>query len=221
MTIHDLKALLPWANLDEWHQHPNGGGWVENTASVDDTVCVGANAMVHEKAVVRDTVIINDHARISGNAIVSNRVMIEDYAQIFDYACVGGSARVGGYAMLSDTAQLFGTACALDHSAISGKTKVFGKSRLFGMTHLTDGEWPKSPLQIQGTHCFMHIDGPGGSLLCVDTERHPYIWWLQYGEQSFIARGMDAKQVEEYLAYVRLAARLYDNPQEVATCPIS
>lgn len=50
MTFEQLKELFPKATLETWHQHPNGGGWVQNTASVEDAAFVGRDAVVFEKA---------------------------------------------------------------------------------------------------------------------------------------------------------------------------
>ena len=33
-----------------WHRHPNGGGWVQDTAHVDDTAYVGPKAWVYGSA---------------------------------------------------------------------------------------------------------------------------------------------------------------------------
>ena len=66
------------ANLsnDEQHKHPYGGGWVANTARVDDTVYVGPFAMVY------------------GHAELTGRVRVEDYAQVSGYAKLSGDVRV-------------------------------------------------------------------------------------------------------------------------------
>jgi hypothetical protein len=48
------------------HQHPNGGGWVADTAKVADTSYVGPDAWVYGNAEVSGT------ARVSGDAWVSD-----------------------------------------------------------------------------------------------------------------------------------------------------
>jgi hypothetical protein len=48
------------------HQHPNGGGWVADTAKVADTSYVGPDARVYGDAQVSGT------ARVSGDAWVSD-----------------------------------------------------------------------------------------------------------------------------------------------------
>ena len=54
------------------HKHPNGGGWVADTAKVDETAYVGRDA------------------RVYGDAQVYDNAMIGGYAMVYDYAMVGG-----------------------------------------------------------------------------------------------------------------------------------
>ena len=46
MTLQDLQDDFPDATESTWHQHPNGGGWIENTAYVDASAYVGPYAVV-------------------------------------------------------------------------------------------------------------------------------------------------------------------------------
>ena len=64
MTIDDLKKLFPSASEKTWHQHSNGGGWVQNTAHVDESAHVGDKALVYGDARV------SGKARVFGNALV-------------------------------------------------------------------------------------------------------------------------------------------------------
>jgi hypothetical protein len=41
-----ILSRIPRAIESEWHQHSKGGGWVQNTAKVAETVYVGQNALV-------------------------------------------------------------------------------------------------------------------------------------------------------------------------------
>ena len=61
------------------HKHPNGGGWVA------DTAYVGITARVF------------DTARVSGNAVVSGNTWVSGNAQVY------GNARVYGVAQVSLT----------------------------------------------------------------------------------------------------------------------
>lgn len=63
--------------------HPNGGGWVANSAHVDATAYVAPNAMVLDGAHVLDHAVINDYAVISGP-----RVTIEDNARVYHHTIV-------------------------------------------------------------------------------------------------------------------------------------
>ncbi len=38
--------MITLLKLEEQHQHKNGGGWVANTAAVDETAFIGGNALV-------------------------------------------------------------------------------------------------------------------------------------------------------------------------------
>ncbi|MDE0840451.1 MAG: hypothetical protein OSB41_15560, partial [Kiritimatiellae bacterium] len=72
----DQKMAGRWANAAEWHlknmkgkRHPNGGGWVADTATVADTAYVGPHAMVLDEAKVLDDAVIEDYVIVYGNAI--------------------------------------------------------------------------------------------------------------------------------------------------------
>ena len=65
-----------------WHRHPNGGGWVQDTASVDETAHIGPDAEVSVAA------------RVSGNAQVSGTAQVSGNAWVFGSAEVSGNAWV-------------------------------------------------------------------------------------------------------------------------------
>ena len=50
-------------------RHPNGGGWVADTATVDETAYVGPHAMVLDEAKVLDDAVIEDFVIVYGNAM--------------------------------------------------------------------------------------------------------------------------------------------------------
>jgi tetrahydrodipicolinate N-succinyltransferase len=58
------------------HKHPNGGGWVADTATVAETAYVGPDAQVY------------------GNAQVSENASVYGGARVFEDARVSGNARV-------------------------------------------------------------------------------------------------------------------------------
>jgi UDP-3-O-[3-hydroxymyristoyl] glucosamine N-acyltransferase len=52
------------------HQHPNGGGWVANTATVADTAFVGPNAHVYDNALVYGNAKVYSYNRFGGDSVV-------------------------------------------------------------------------------------------------------------------------------------------------------
>ena len=101
-----------------WHRHPNGGGWVQDTASVDETAHIGPDAEVSVAA------------RVSGNAQVSGT------AQVSGNAWVSGAAQVSGNAWVYGAAQVFGAA------QVSGNAWVFGSAEVSG------NAWVSSPRHV-------------------------------------------------------------------------
>ena len=73
------------------HRHAKGGGWVADTAHVDETVYVGPDAQVGDNAQV------SDNAQVGGNARVGGNAWVGDNAQVY------GNAQVSGDAKLSKT----------------------------------------------------------------------------------------------------------------------
>jgi len=86
MTIDELKQRIPGVVDAEWHQHKNGGGWVQNTATVDKT------------AFIEDSAIVYGDARVYGNAIVYGNARVYGNAIVYGDAHVSGNARVGNNA---------------------------------------------------------------------------------------------------------------------------
>ena len=70
------------------HKHPNGGGWVANTAQVDDTAFVGEDAKVYDDAWV------SGKAKVFGNAEVYGNAMVFGNAEVYGDAKVSGNAEV-------------------------------------------------------------------------------------------------------------------------------
>ena len=70
MTIEQLRKIFPDATLETWHQHTNGGGWVQNTAHVDDTAWVSGDAQVFGDAQVYGDARVFGDAQVRGDARV-------------------------------------------------------------------------------------------------------------------------------------------------------
>jgi UDP-3-O-[3-hydroxymyristoyl] glucosamine N-acyltransferase len=76
------------------HQHPNGGGWVADTATVDETVYVGPDAQVFGNARISDNVAIFDRSKVFGNAQVHMKAMVFGNARVYDEAVISGAGWV-------------------------------------------------------------------------------------------------------------------------------
>ena len=86
MTLQELQNEFPDATDATWHQHPNGGGWVENTAHV--YAYVGPDAVVYGNAWVIG------HARVCGNARVYGNTWVFGNARVCENARVFGNTMV-------------------------------------------------------------------------------------------------------------------------------
>ena len=125
-----LKSLFPDATPETWHVHQNGGGWVQNTATVTDSAYVGPGAVVSDNARVSDHAQVSGSAWVSGNARVSGIAWVGGSAQVSGEAQVSGNARVSGNAQVSDHAQIYGLARVFGNAKVSGNTKVSGNEML-------------------------------------------------------------------------------------------
>jgi len=86
------------------HKHPNGGGWVADTATVADTAYVGRTAHVY------GTARVYGYAQVCGNAQVFGNARVSDKARVYGNAGVGGNAWVGGNAHVYGEAWVYGNA---------------------------------------------------------------------------------------------------------------
>ena len=120
-----IKFLKP----EEQHPHKNGGGWVANTVTIDDSVYVAPNAWV------------SGDARVYGNARVSGDAWVSGNAQ------VSGNARVSGNAWVYGNAQVFGDAWVETPLFIQGTRHGISNSKhgylSIGCVTLTFAEWKK------------------------------------------------------------------------------
>lgn len=84
------------------HINPDGtkGGWVAETALVDDTCYISPDAEVYEFAQVRDRARILGSASIYGFSTVAGRAILTDWAMATDGAIIQGSTYVCGMAVI-------------------------------------------------------------------------------------------------------------------------
>ncbi len=95
---------LNYAKAASGHYHSNGGGWVDNTATVAATAYVGPNARVLGSAQVTGYARIEDYAVVAGSARVQNYAIVSGYSVVKDSAIVRGNARIRDHATIAETA---------------------------------------------------------------------------------------------------------------------
>ena len=82
--------------------HPNGGGFVATTASVDESAYVGRCARVLDSATVTGNAKVLNRAVVSGDASVSGSAIVREDAVVMGSATVSGNALVEDMAILDD-----------------------------------------------------------------------------------------------------------------------
>ena len=65
---HEVSETTKIEDGVPYHRHPNGGGWVADTATVTDSAFVGLNACVRDKARVLDNVRVYGNSWVYGEA---------------------------------------------------------------------------------------------------------------------------------------------------------
>lgn len=114
------------------HQHTNGGGWIADTAEVDETVFVGPEAKVFGNAVVKYKAKINDYAKVYGNALVYDKARIYGQAEIY------GNAQVSDDCRISDNAKVYGNAIVRHMAIVTHNAKVYGNAIVSNCAEIYD-----------------------------------------------------------------------------------
>ena len=78
------------------HKHKNGGGWVADSARVDESVFIGPNARVYDQAQVLNGAFIFNRVRVYGHARVFETAQIHDRVRIFGDAVIYGDVCIHG-----------------------------------------------------------------------------------------------------------------------------
>ncbi|HEY0074409.1 MAG TPA: DUF6055 domain-containing protein [Abditibacteriaceae bacterium] len=118
--------------------HPNGGGFVADSAKVAPTAYIGPNAMVLGNAQVQGNARLEDFAAAIENAVVKDNALLSGHALVRERADVGGNAKVRDWATvqgswkLSENARALERAFLLDRGEVSGSATVKGATADFG-----------------------------------------------------------------------------------------
>ena len=106
------------------HPHPKGGGWVANTAKVDDSCYIGPYAQVYGMAQVTRKAVIDGYAKIFGEARVTDEAKIYGAAKVYQNALVSGRARVSG------EAKVYGNTIVTDNCLVYECAEVYENARI-------------------------------------------------------------------------------------------
>jgi carbonic anhydrase/acetyltransferase-like protein (isoleucine patch superfamily) len=163
----ETKVAICSKQLDRLHErdntylrHPNGGGWVAQTANVDPDAFVGYNAMVHDhalvekKCVIADDAVVCGHARVMGKSKILNRAIvsgssvicggssIRDRAFVGDGAYIAAGSSIEGFAIVTGLAEIRNVPIWGD-SWVSQRSTVFDVEECHDDTSwLLDREYP-------------------------------------------------------------------------------
>ena len=95
-VLGDLKGRAEFLKRSaKGHRHPNGGGFVSDSANVAETAYVGPDAMVLDGAIVKDNACIKEFAVVIGpKAVVSGNAKLSGRAWVAGNVQIGGNARI-------------------------------------------------------------------------------------------------------------------------------
>lgn len=110
-----IKNMQPGVT---WHRHPNGGGWVSETAYVEGTAMVGVKAVVFENARVYERAKIYGSAKVRGDAECYGACHIHGLATVTERAKVFDAARVLGKVILCGDVEVGGQSLVRGDSVI-------------------------------------------------------------------------------------------------------
>lgn len=104
-----------------YHHHPNGGGWVAETASVDESVWVGGLVFVHGKPRISENVVLLDMVEIDGSPTISGNAVLSNWTKVWGSPTICGNVRTYQHTRIFDKA-------VLEDYAILVQTSIFGKA---------------------------------------------------------------------------------------------
>jgi hypothetical protein len=114
--------------------HPNGGGFVADSATVEATAFVGPQAKVLGSAKVLGNSRILDHAVVRGAAEIRDEVEISGHSVIQGEARIRDAARVRGHAFVGGRVQLRDRARAADLVDLQESMEISGDAWVRGIS---------------------------------------------------------------------------------------
>lgn len=117
MTTYNFRHIPVPAHR---HCNPDGseGGWIAETAQVDNTAYIGEQAQIY------------GNARIYGHAQVSEGARVYGHAQVFGDARIYGHAKIYGRAQIYGRAKIYGRANVLHNAKVSNHVVISEDDRV-------------------------------------------------------------------------------------------
>ena len=124
------------------HRHPNGGGWIANTAKVATSVYVAANSEVFGHAEINGHTIIRGRCRVFGNARIDGDITLLGDVVVKDNARIYGRATITGRIDLKNNVCVYGTSgirgeVVLSGSSVINESIVAGWGTVCGRAHIS------------------------------------------------------------------------------------
>lgn len=208
------------------HKHPRGGGWVAETAKVDDTCYVGPYASVFGNAVVAGNVRIDGYSKVYDNAVISDNVIVNGDAQIYDRAKISKNARIGGkakvygnalitdFANVYDDAEVFGNAMIRNESEVYDQAKAYGDCVLISQTRLNyECHATRQPIVLTGmngkdTSQATHATFTDNHIVIGCVVLPPSIWETR-GKRLLKALGYDEETCDTWITTITTVSKLH------------
>ncbi len=183
------------------HKHPNGGGWVADTAKVAESAYVSDDARVYGNAKVYGNAWVYDNAEVSGYAWVYGNAEVYGNAWVYDNADVSGNTRVSGNAKVYGVAEVSGYAWISDGAKVSGYAMVSGDAMVCG-----DAVCTREPKVLAG---FPHTVTITDHHIRAGCQQHPPSVWLERGAAIIKTNGHSTEQAKEWSQIINLIAKAH------------
>jgi acyl-[acyl carrier protein]--UDP-N-acetylglucosamine O-acyltransferase len=191
MTTVPARILATVYNSkpEDWHQHPNGAGWVHNTATVPESL------YLHPSSIVGDGATVGDGAEVGNWAKVGEGAKVGERAKVGNWATVGNRATVGNWATVGEGAKVGEGATVGEEATVGEGAKVGEKTT-----------WKTNPPQIQGSRHILTLCSP--TQIAVGCHIHDITRWQKHFKAIGKTEGYTREEIEEYGLHIDYLASL-------------
>jgi carbonic anhydrase/acetyltransferase-like protein (isoleucine patch superfamily) len=188
------------SSSEDWHQHPNGKGWVYKTAHVDEAVYLHPTSIVYGNAQVYGNTRVSGNTQVYGNAWVYGNAQVYGNARVYGNAQVSGDARVSGNAWVYGNAQVYGNARVYGNAWVYGNAQVYGNARVYG------NAWKFSIPYIQGSRHALTLCSL--TQIAIGCHVHDITEWLKRYKAIGRSEGYTKDQITEYGEHIAHLAKI-------------